>query len=130
MSEAADARHHLENLLARYVAIADVKDVPAALDLLGGSVVRFPADGYDSPSAAAAFWGRLWADPRQHRHDVSTIGVDLLDDGAWSLRAHYSRYLLDGRPELITLGEYSLVAAFDGERWRILELRVSRSWSG
>ena len=77
----AEARHHIANLLHTYTGIADRKDVPAVLDLLGDTVVTFPTDGYADRADAAGFFGRLWAGDTPHRHEVSNLVVVPAADG-------------------------------------------------
>jgi hypothetical protein len=127
-ADGASARHALANLLHTYTDLADRKDVPAAVELLGGARVRFPADSFDGPGQAAAFFTRLWASPVSHRHDVSNlVVVPGRAAGTWEARAHYTRWLLDPAPRVHTLGEYALVVAERG--WRVLDLTVTRTWT-
>jgi hypothetical protein len=119
----------LATLLLRYIEIADRKDVAAAVALLGTAIVRFPDDEYDTPEGALGFWQRLWSTAEQHRHDVSNILLEPTDDPhVWRLRAHYSRWLFFPEPLLSTLGEYEMVAAFDGPTWRVRELSIHKTW--
>lgn len=128
MSEAAVARHEIANLLHTYVEIADRKDVVAVVPLLGSARVRFPSDGYDDAADAAAFFGRLWASPLPHRHDVSNLVVEPgSDPGTWRGRAHYTRWVFGPDPELHTLGEYDVVV--DEGAWSVRALTVTRTWT-
>jgi SnoaL-like domain len=127
MSEAAAARHEIANLLHTYVDIADRKDVDAVLPLLGSATVRFPTGGYDDPAAAADFFGRLWASPVPHRHDVTNLVVQPGQaPGTWRARAHYTRWVFEPGPQLHTLGEYDLVVS---AAWTVQELTVTRTWT-
>lgn len=124
----AVARHVIAGLLHSYTAAADRKDVPAAVALLGGARVRFPAGGFDGPGTAEAFFTRLWASPVPHRHDVSNLIVEPgARAGLWVARAHYTRWLLDPAPRLHTLGEYELTVTEPG--WRATALTVTRTWT-
>ena len=126
---AAEARHRIANLLHTYTGISDRKDVPAVLDILGDTVVTFPADGYTDRAGAAAFFGRLWAGDVRHRHDVSNLVVTAGEDGAWTATAHYTRYVFEPDPVLATLGEYALTAREVDGAWAITHLTVTRTWS-
>ncbi|MEW9552225.1 nuclear transport factor 2 family protein [Nonomuraea sp. NPDC050783] len=124
----AEARHRIANLLHTYTALADRKDVEAAVALLGSARVSFPAGGFDRPDRAAAFFTGLWASPLPHRHDVSNLVVlPGRAAGTWTARAHYTRWVFDPGPVLHTLGEYELVVHEPG--WAIAELTVTRTWT-
>lgn len=125
----AEARHQVANLLHRYTEIADRKDVPAALDLLGAAVVTFPTDGYDRAEDAEGFFRRLWGGDVAHRHDVSNLVVEPAAPGVWEATAHYTRYLFSPDPVLATLGEYALRVRQHGGDWAITDLTVTRTWS-
>lgn len=124
----AEARHQIANLLHTYAAIADRKDVDAVVRLLDKARVRFPGGGFEEPGQAAAFFARLWASPLPHRHDVSNLVVAPGDrPGAWTARAHYTRWVFTPAPVLHTLGEYTIVV---GEHdWTVRELTVARTWT-
>jgi hypothetical protein len=125
---AATARHLIANLLHTYTDLADRKDVPAAVALLGRARVRFPADGYEEPAGARAFFTRLWASPVPHRHDVSNLIVlEQGRAGVWVARAHYTRWLLDPVPRPHTLGEYEMVVR--EPEWEVAALTVTRTWT-
>ncbi|WP_345622195.1 nuclear transport factor 2 family protein [Streptomyces ziwulingensis] len=129
----ATARHEIANVLHTYTDIADRKDVAAAVGLLARARVRFPADGFDEPAAAAPFFTRLWASPVPHRHDVSNLIVEPgTRAGRWVARAHYTRWLLAPVPRPHTLGEYELTVAEPAAaepEWRIAALTVTRTWT-
>lgn len=127
-ASAAVARHMIANVLHTYTDIADRKDVPAAVALLGSARVRFPAGGYDEPAEAQPFFARLWASPAPHRHDVSNLIVeDEERAGAWVARAHYTRWLLDPVPRLTTLGKYKMVVT--ERKWEVASLTVTWTWT-
>lgn len=127
-SSGADARHEIANVLHTYTEIADRKDVDAAVALLGPARVAFPAGGFSDATGAAEFFGRLWADPVPHRHDVTNLVVHPgAADGLWLATAHYTRWLLQDEPVLHTLGEYSLTVSADD--WAVRELTVTRTWT-
>lgn len=123
----AEARHEVANLLATYTEIADRKDIDAVLDLLGDSVVTFPADGFDRRDEARGFFERLWGNDIPHRHDISNLRVHR-DAGGWTAAAHYSRHVFAPDPALVTLGAYEL-RLVEGDPWRITHLTVTRTWS-
>jgi hypothetical protein len=123
----AEARHEIANLLHTYTEVADRKDVPAGVELLGGATVRFPTGGFEGPAGAEAFLARLWGSPVPHRHDVTNLVVHAAGPGAFRATAHYTRWLLDPEPLLHTLGEYDVQV--DARTWRITSLVVSRTWT-
>jgi hypothetical protein len=123
----AEARHRIANLLHTYTDIADRKDLPAVLDLLGDTTVRFPTDGYDERSGAEPFFARLWGNPVRHRHDVSNLVVHEVDPDTFRASAHYTRWVLDPDPVVHTLGEYDVVV--DARTWSITALTVTRTWT-
>jgi hypothetical protein len=128
LTPAASARHMIANVLHTYTEIADRKDVTAAVGLLASARVRFPADGFDEPAGAAAFFARLWASPVPHRHEVSNLIVEpAARPGIWTARAHYTRWLLEPAPRLHTLGEYELLVA--EPQWSVMALTVTRTWT-
>ncbi|MEU1960881.1 hypothetical protein [Nocardia sp. NPDC019304] len=121
------ARHHIAELLHRYVDIADRKDVEAAVELLGSARVRFPAGGYDASADAREFFTNLWALPSAHRHDVTNLRVSPVEQHRWRAHAHYTRWIFEPEPVLHTLGEYTLVV--DSGDWTFTELTVTRTWT-
>ncbi|GGL93213.1 hypothetical protein GCM10010129_41200 [Streptomyces fumigatiscleroticus] len=124
----AVARHEIANLLHTYTEAADRKDVATAVRLLGRARVRFPADGFDSPAGARAFFTRLWDFPGGHRHDVSNLIVlPAHEEGTWQARAHYTRWLLEPSPRVHTLGEYALLVS--DRDWTVRALTVTRTWT-
>lgn len=126
--DGAAARHRIANLLHTYTELADRKDIDAAVELLGATRVRFPADGYDGPSEARAFFVRLWGSPVPHRHDVSNLVVEPAETpGEWTATAHYTRWLFEPEPQLHTLGEYRLTVS--GDDWTVRALTVTRTWA-
>jgi hypothetical protein len=125
----AEARHQVANLLHRYTEIADRKDIPAVLELLGDTIVTFPTDGYHRAEDAEAFFRRLWRGDVAHRHDVSNLVVEPAGPGNWHATAHYTRYVFTPDPVLATLGEYALRVRQDGQDWTVTDLTVTRTWS-
>jgi hypothetical protein len=125
----AEARHHVANLLHTYTAIADRKDVDAAVSMLGCARLTFPAGGYHEPTQARAFFEQLWTAPQAHRHDVTNLVVHPCADrpGLWTARAHYTRWLFTPDPILHTLGEYTLTV--DELCWSVVDLTVTRTWT-
>jgi hypothetical protein len=123
----AEARHRIANLLHTYTEIADRKDVPAGVDLLGDATVAFPAGGFSDRDGAEGFLGALWGSDVPHRHDVTNLVVEPEDGELWRAHAHYSRWVFTPDPVLHTLGNYDLLV--DGSTWRVLELTVRRSWT-
>jgi hypothetical protein len=123
----ATARHEIANLLYAYTEAADRKDVEAAVRILGGARVTFPAGGFGTPADARVFFGRLWDFPGGHRHDVSNLVVRPGPDGTWEARAHYTRWLLTPSPRPHTLGEYALTVS--EADWTVRSLTVTRTWT-
>jgi hypothetical protein len=127
VSTGSQARHELTNLLHLYTAVSDGKDVEGVVALLDHARVSFPTGGFDQPGQARGFYSQLWSSDVPHRHDTSNVAVKQGPvPGLWTLQAHYTRWLLQDRPVLHTLGQYTLVA--DERTWTIQELIVERTW--
>lgn len=126
-SPGPEARHELTNLLHQYTAVSDRKDIDGVVKLLDHAHVTFPTGGFDQPGQAKGFYSQLWSSPVPHRHDTSNLAVSRGSaPGTWVLGAHYTRWLLEDRPILHTLGQYTVVA--DERTWTIRELTVERVW--
>ena len=133
------ARHHAENLLARYCAAADDGDAVAVGALLEYAEVVFgdqqPVRGEDAVTALykAAFNGQPTV-----RHLTSNLIVEPRPDGDGVLaRARYTRWLLDPDPVLVGMGDYQVELCLGGppegqgaevDGWHIVHLRVARAW--
>jgi hypothetical protein len=124
----SEARHEAANLLYSYTEIADRKDVPAVVDLLSGARVEFPTRTAQGAQEIGNHFTGLWGAPEGHRHVVSNLIVQPTDQpDTFTARALYTRWLFTPAPVMTTMGEYAMVVAKDG-KWRIRDLRVSRSW--
>lgn len=137
------ARHHAENLLARYCRAGDDRDAVAVGALLQHAEVVFgdqePVRGQDAVTAlyTAAFNGQPTV-----RHLSSNLIVEPRPDGTGALaRARYTRWVIDPdlkpEPVLVGMGDYQLKirrdVAPEGQRpdddgWHIVHLRVVRTW--
>lgn len=124
---ADDGRAIVEQLLFEYGAIADAKDVPAAVELLRHATVTFPARTASTPDELADHYSGLWGRPEPHRHVITNVRVRATERG-YSGQALYTRWEFTPEPLMTTMGEYEMhVSQHDGA-WAIDTLVVTRTW--
>jgi hypothetical protein len=127
---AADVRHLVEDLLARYTAAVDGRDLGAVTQLLGGATVRFDSAAALQGEDVAAAYAAAFAAGRATRHLLSTgvVGYEP-ETGTATATVPYQRWSLDGpAPVLTALGRFEGTFAVHGGFcvWR--RHHVRRDW--
>ncbi|MEV8254292.1 nuclear transport factor 2 family protein [Rhodoglobus sp. NPDC076762] len=122
-----DALAAAQQLLYSYGAIADAKDIPAALELFRGATVTFPQRSVTGDEQLTELYSQLWGKPNQHRHIITNVRLVESELG-YSAVALYNRWEFTPAPLLTTMGEYAMAFSRDGHTWIIDSLVVTRTW--
>ncbi|CAO1649296.1 nuclear transport factor 2 family protein [Salinibacterium sp. NSLL150] len=122
-----DAYSAAQQLLYRYGAIADAKDIPAALELFRRATVTFPQRTVAGDDQLTELYSELWGKPNSHRHIITNVRLVESELG-YSAVALYTRWEFTPAPLLTTMGEYEMSFSRDGHTWGIDSLIVTRTW--
>ena len=123
----AEGRSIVEQLLFTYGALADAKDVEAALEHLRFAEVTFPTGSMSGGAALREHYTTLWSKPEPHRHVITNVRISQTEQG-YSGQALYTRWEFTPEPLMTTLGEYEVQVSQHDEVWAIDALAVSRTW--
>lgn len=122
-----DIRSAAEELLYKYGAIADAKDIPAALKFFQNATVSFPQRTVAGSEQLTELYSELWGKPNSHRHIITNVRVTKVGLG-YSATALYTRWEFTPAPLLTTMGEYEMAFSRHESHWAVDSLVVTRSW--
>ncbi|MDJ0334386.1 nuclear transport factor 2 family protein [Salinibacterium sp. G-O1] len=122
-----DIRSAAQQLLYDYGAIADAKNIHAALEHFRHATVTFPQGSASGDLQLTELYSSLWGKPNQHRHIITNVRLVDSELG-YSAKALYTRWEFTPAPLMTTMGEYEMSFSRHDRVWAVDSLVVTRTW--